>query len=223
MANKLSTLSRMGHVMMGLGKGATSIAKFSAVSYAGWSVLVDKKGIDETLIGLIMGNKTMENYHRNGVSAVWERLALGEEGAAMAEEERVARAAAQAAAPVTPTPAPLQGQPQGVEQPGYSAVQSGGLGSITSVINQFLGGLSGGRLGLMNTVSLIAGAYLLFGGKFGWLGKIAGLFLGGSGLMSLLNAPQTVNRQHLSGYEPLLEEVAPEEEKEENVVVTRGR
>ena len=45
------------------------------------------------------------------------------------------------------------------------------------MLSGFLRNLGGGNVSGLNIAGLIAAAYLVFG-RFGWLGKIAGLFLG---------------------------------------------
>ena len=50
-------------------------------------------------------------------------------------------------------------------------------GGLFNMLSGFLRNLGGGNVSGLNIAGLIAAAYLMFG-RFGWLGKIAGLFLG---------------------------------------------
>lgn len=50
-------------------------------------------------------------------------------------------------------------------------------GGLFNMLSGFLRNLGGGNVSGLNIAGLIAAAYLVFG-RFGWLGKIAGLFLG---------------------------------------------
>ena len=66
------------------------------------------------------------------------------------------------------------------------------------MLGGFLRNLGGGNVSGLNIAGLIAAAYLVFG-RFGWLGKIAGLFLGmmlignNTGIVRAAS-PETVSR-----------------------------
>lgn len=70
------------------------------------------------------------------------------------------------------------GQPIYGIQPESSAVQpsSGPFGSINNMVSN----ITGGKLDAMNAVELIAAAYMMFSSRFGWMGKIGSILLGGN-------------------------------------------
>lgn len=71
-------------------------------------------------------------------------------------------------------------------------------GGLFNMLGGFLRNLGGGNVSGLNIAGLIAAAYLVFG-RFGWLGKIAGLFLGmmlignNTGIVRAAS-PETVSR-----------------------------
>lgn len=71
-------------------------------------------------------------------------------------------------------------------------------GGLFNMLSGFLRNLGGGNVSGLNIAGLIAAAYLVFG-RFGWLGKIAGLFLGmmlignNAGIVRAAS-PETVSR-----------------------------
>ena len=79
-------------------------------------------------------------------------------------------------------------------------------GGLFNMLSGFLRNLGGGNVSGLNIAGLIAAAYLVFG-RFGWLGKIAGLFLG---MMLIGNnagvvrtaSPETVSRAQMPTLSP---------------------
>ena len=79
-------------------------------------------------------------------------------------------------------------------------------GGLFDMLGGFLRNLGGGNVSGLNIAGLIAAAYLMFG-RFGWLGKIAGLFLG---MMLIGNnagvvrtaSPETVSRAQMPTLSP---------------------
>ena len=117
----------------------------------------------------------------------------------------------------------------GQMQPG-SMMQGGGLqlpfGGIGQLVDSFWSGGSG-----LSLAALIPAAFLMFG-NFGWMGKIASLFLGSLAMRNMrqpqmLIAPQQ-QIQYQQQYQPQLAQAAtplqPDDEEESNEhVIRRGR
>lgn len=117
--------------------------------------------------------------------------------------------------------------------------QDGGLLNMLNpfnAISNVLGGLTSGGTG-MSLAALIPAAFLMFG-NFGWMGKIASLFLGSLAMKNMRQQQVLMPQQQISvqqGYQPQMVSVPSQQvsqspylalagvREEENNVVHRGR
>ena len=67
---------------------------------------------------------------------------------------------------------PSQQQPQGLYQ------QNAPVGPFQG-INNYIENMTGGKIGDMDAAALMAAAYMMFGSRFGWMGKVASMRIGG--------------------------------------------
>lgn len=67
---------------------------------------------------------------------------------------------------------PYQQQAQGMYQ------QNAPVGPFQGV-NSFVENMTGGKMGAMDAAGLMAAAYMMFGSRFGWMGKVASMLIGG--------------------------------------------
>lgn len=67
---------------------------------------------------------------------------------------------------------PSQQQPQGLYQ------QNAPVGPFQG-INSYIENMTGGKMGAMDAAALMAAAYMMFGSRFGWMGKVASMLIGG--------------------------------------------
>ena len=67
---------------------------------------------------------------------------------------------------------PSQQQPQGLYQ------QNTPVGPFQG-INSYIENMTGGKMGAMDAAALMAAAYMMFGSRFGWMGKVASMLIGG--------------------------------------------
>lgn len=122
-------------------------------------------------------------------------------------------------------------------QPIYGVMPDASMMQPTSSpfgsINNMVSNITGGKLNTMNALELIAAAYMMFSSRFGWMGKIGSILLGGNvakdmqarqqaQLQSQLQSQQMMQQQVLMPQmlaAPMYQEPALEEEN----VVTRMR
>ena len=88
-----------------------------------------------------------------------------------------------------------QQYPSYAQYAGLQQANNGMLSGLMGGMNTALDTVSGGNVSKMNLATLVLSAYMMFG-RFGWLGKMASLMLGG---MTLKN----INNHHQSNMQPV--------------------
>lgn len=171
--------------------------------------------IAPALVKNIFGDDCIENV-RNGCQNLMSSITSGRQ--------------AQTVPPVIGYDA--NGQPIYGVMPDASMMQptSSPFGSINNMVSN----ITGGKLNTMNALELIAAAYMMFSSRFGWMGKIGSILLGGNvakdmqarqqaQLQSQLQSQQMMQQQVLMPQmlaAPMYQEPAPEED---NVVFRMRR
>lgn len=93
--------------------------------------------------------------------------------------------------------------------------------------NDMVSNFTGGKMTGLNLASMLGAMYLVFGSRFGWLGKIAGLMLGGMTAHSMENNAARLQQQQAQAYAPYgvpYNDYASEADSEQNQrVVSRMR
>lgn len=111
-----------------------------------------------------------------------------------------------------------------------AAMQSANpFSSMGSFVNQ----MSGGTITGLNAVEIMAAAYMMFGSRFGWLGKIAGALVGGTAAKDITNRSTMIQQQQQmsSGVQPAYQQpqYVPQypqqtlQSQDEDYTVSRGR
>lgn len=111
-----------------------------------------------------------------------------------------------------------------------AAMQSANpFSSMGSFVNQ----MSGGTITGLNAVEIMAAAYMMFGSRFGWLGKIAGALVGGTAAKDITNRSAMIQQQQQmsSGVQPAYQQpqYVPQypqqtlQSQDEDYTVSRGR
>ena len=156
-----------GKAMKGMGKAANATGKS-----AGHAVLHPS----QTLRGAGQAVKTATAGAAVGYVG-WEKLTTDKSVARIVSEAVVGKSATDALAGTTEDMKELKDKAGETVSAIGEAV--GGADSKLNGVSNFLREASGGggNVSGLNIAGLIAAAYLVFG-RFGWLGKIAGLFLG---------------------------------------------
>ena len=98
------------------------------------------------------------------------------------------------------------------QYPSYAQLQQANNGMLSGFMggmNNALDTVSGGNVSKMNLATLVLSAYMMFG-RFGWLGKMASLMLGG---MTLKN----INNHHQSNMQPVQSQQQVQSQRQEQV------
>lgn len=112
-----------------------------------------------------------------------------------------------------------------------AAMQSANpFSSMGSFVNQ----VSGGKVTGLNAIEIMAAAYMMFGSRFGWLGKIAGALIGGTAAKDITNRSAMIQQQQQMGYGvqpayqqpqyvPQYPQQPVQQSQDEDYTVSRGR
>ena len=160
-----------GKAMKGMGKAANATGKS-----AGHAVLHPS----QTLRGAGQAVKMATTGAAVGYVG-WEKLTTDKSVARIVSEAVVGKSATDALAGTTEDMKELIGEAVGGADSKLNGVSNflreASGGGLFNMLSGFLRNLGGGNVSGLNIAGLIAAAYLVFG-RSGWLGKIAGLFLG---------------------------------------------
>lgn len=102
-----------------------------------------------------------------------------------------------------------QQYPSYAQYAGLQQANNGMLSGFMGGMNNALDTVSGGNVSKMNLATLVLSAYMMFG-RFGWLGKMASLMLGG---MTLKN----INNHHQSNMQPVQSQQQVQSQRQEQV------
>lgn len=120
----------------------------------------------------------------------------------------------------------------------YNPQQVAAMQSATpfSSIGGFINQISGGKVTGLNALEIVAAAYMMFGSRFGWLGKIAGALIGGVAAKDITNRSAMIQMQQQMGYgvqpyypqQPFVpqspqQQVQQPQAQEEDYIISRGR
>lgn len=120
----------------------------------------------------------------------------------------------------------------------YNPQQVAAMQSATpfSSIGGFINQISGGKVTGLNALEIVAAAYMMFGSRFGWLGKIAGALIGGVAAKDITNRSAMIQMQQQMGYgvQPYYpqqqfvpqspqQQVQQSQAQEEDYIISRGR
>lgn len=74
------------------------------------------------------------------------------------------------------------GNPHVITQPDVPPQQIQQISQMSpfSGVDNFVASVTGGKISAFNMLEIIAAAYMMFGNRFGWIGKIGGALIGGS-------------------------------------------
>ena len=89
-----------------------------------------------------------------------------------------------------------QQYPNFAQYAGLQQTDGGMLSGLMGGMNNAIDTVSGGNVSKMNIATLVLSAYMMFG-RFGWLGKMASLMLGGMTLKNINNHQQANMQQKL--------------------------
>lgn len=142
--------------LRGAGQAVKTVTAGAAVGYVGWEKLTTDKSVARIVSEAVVG-KSVTNALAGTTEDVKElKDKAGETVSAIGEA-------------VGGADSKLNGVSNFLRE------TSGG--GLLDILGGFLQNLGGGNVSGLNIAGLIAAAFLVFG-RFGWLGKIAGLFLG---------------------------------------------
>lgn len=203
------------------GAGASGLLKNSLVAYGGWSVLTGK-GLVNGAVDLL-GGEVKEAHEKDGIVGAAEVVLFGKDGNEKSLVGNVvdevvgkgsyqkAEAAVKSAYASTSdyvreqynSAVGSQLPMQSTMQPDmYSQMPLSGFSNPFTSVNQFVGNITGGKMSTGNLVSIIAAAYMMFGSRFGWMGKIASMLLGGMTVKDMQNR-QAIQQQAQLGFSPV--------------------
>ena len=257
-----STALKMGgRVVRFAGHNPKTFLGLSAGSVAGWKYFVNDESLLEQATEVALGDDASKGLKENGVTGGLKGLAFGADGADKSIGENVVdgvvgegtydhitHAAGNAVDSVeNGIHAAGQGlqnayqgagqMVQGYQQQAIMPQQGGGLFSalnpfngIGQLANSFWNGGSG-----MSLAALIPAAFLMFG-NFGWMGKIASLFLGSLAMKNMRMQQTIIPQQQIpysQGYQvqtveqPVQQhyqqQLAQNESEENEYTIRRGR
>lgn len=100
-----------------------------------------------------------------------------------------------------------------------------------SSMGSFVSQMSGGKVTGLNALEIMVAAYMLFGSRFGWLGKIAGALIGGTAAKDITNRSARIQQQQMQNssyaqqlhYQPQSSYQQPPQSSGEEYTVSRGR
>lgn len=105
-----------------------------------------------------------------------------------------------------------------------------------SSMGGFVNQISGGKVTGLNALEIVAAAYMMFGRRFGWLGKIAGALIGGTAAKDITNRSAMIQQQQQMGYgvqpsypqqqyvpQSPQQQVHQPQAQEEDYIISRGR
>lgn len=95
-----------------------------------------------------------------------------------------------------------QQYPSFAQYAGLQQTDGGMLSGLMGGMNNAIDTVSGGNVSKMNIATLVLSAYMMFG-RFGWLGKMASLMLGGMTLKNINNHQQANMQQTLQSQQPV--------------------
>lgn len=232
-ALNLSKAAVVGSFGYGLfsGKGFLPLAQ-EAVLGKDASERVNREGALTGLVDWGFGEGTTEKMSRNVDHAI-DGIKTAASGVKSAVSEAMSPTPGQQPA-VAADPYGQYGQQYG--QPVY---QQGAATGPFSSVNHFVENMTGGKMGAMDAAGLLTAAYMMFGSRFGWMGKVASMLIGGYTVKDMQQRQQAMQMQQLAvpyGYQPGVAypqqaqpqyapgyNPAPVVEQEERPVVSRMR
>ena len=142
--------------LRGAGQAVKTATAGAAVGYVGWEKLTTDKSVARIVSEAVVGKSAT-----NALAGTTEDM------------KELKDKAGEAVSAVSEAVGGADSKLNGVSH--FLRETSGG--GLFDMLGGFLRNLGGGNVSGLNIAGLIAAAYLMFG-RFGWLGKIAGLFLG---------------------------------------------
>lgn len=250
-----SALNLGGRVARFAGHNPKTFLGLTSGSVVGWNYLVNDKSLLEQATDVVLGEDASQGLQDGGVAGGLKGVVFGSEGAKKSIGENVIdgvvgqgtyqQIGETAGHVVDATGSTLHAAGQELQQAYHGAgqmiqnyqrqaavpQQGGGVysslnpfDSIGQVVSSFLGGGAG-----MSLAALIPASFLMFG-NFGWMGKIASLFLG-SLAMKNMRMQQSVTYQQQPYLPQMVQSPASSqqyhltlnEEEEHHNTVHRGR